>query len=534
MKILKPLSLCCVLVCSAAVHAVNVSGRLSDAVVFRTGAELHQTVSVNLQRGDNEICVDGLSPVAEQGSFRITTGPGVCLVAHEYTVEKVAEGREISSIRRLRDSLAMVEQHYRALGDESVALTQMLTLLNEGVGQSLSAERQAVTPAAIDKGLEYYRQRSADLYAQKAEKEREQQLWKAKADALKEQLSTATANNAGRTGVLTMRLNASHACRATLDVRYFTYSASWQPAYDASIASTQGPFVLASKALLTQTTGWDWEKVRLTFSTALPRNGLSAPEPSKWLLRKQEPMMQKRSMMYAAAAGTNMLAVMPEAAYEADMAADETMAGEAWDGREFVVETPYTIPCNGKPQTVALGTETIDNAVYSLYTMPQADNRVYLRAQLTDLDSRRLMAGNVAVSYNGTYYGEQYLNPSSADNETNLTIGEEPLIAVERERLEEYSRTKQLANETRVNALYKITLKNNTGEAATVTLKETYPVSATKGIEVELSDKTTQWQANDKERGILTYNIALQPGEVKEVLIGYSVKYPKDWHINFR
>lgn len=516
------------LACSAAAQAVCVSAQLSDVVVYRTGAELRQTAAVSLLRGDNEIRLEGLSPVAEAGSFRISLDNGVCLVSHEYGVEALPPERSTALVRSLRDSLSAAEQRCAALSDEAAALTRMLTLLSDGVGQTLSAARQPVTVAAIDKGLEFYRQRSAELCAQRAAVERNRQAWSDKAAALKTQLEEQTARNAGKTGVLTLRLNASQACRALIDLRYFTYSASWQPAYEASIASAQGPFVLASNALLTQTTGLDWEQVHLTLSSALPRSGLVAPEPSKWLIRRQQPV-QRRSVSYYAGANMLMADAFCEAAVEEDAA-----AGDAWNGRVFAVETPYTVPADGKPQTVALGREVLDSVTYDRYTVPQADTRVYLRAQIKGLDRSRLMPGKVAVSYDGTYYGEQYLDPSAADGETTLTLGEEAQIAVSRERVEEYTQTRHLANKTRITALYKITVRNNTSDSATVTLREAYPVSAAEGIEVELLPETTRWQHNDTDRGILTYELVLPPAATRELLIGYTVTHPKSWRTTFR
>lgn len=519
------------LACSVAAQAVCVSAQLSDVVVYRTGAELRQTAAVSLSRGDNEIRLEGLSPVAEAGSFRISLDNGVCLVSHEYGVEALPPERSTALVRSLRDSLSAAEQRCAALSDEAAALTQMLTLLSDGVGQTLSAARQPVTAAAIDKGLEFYRQRSADLCAQRAAVERDRQAWSDKAAALKTQLEEQTARNAGKTGVLTLRLNAPQACRALIDLRYFTYAASWRPAYEASIASAHGPFVLASNALLTQTTGLDWEQVHLTLSSALPRSGLVAPEPSKWLIRKQQPV-QKRSAAYSA--GANMLAsmLMDDAAYEVAVEEDAA-AGDAWNGREFAVETPYTVPADGKPQTVALGREVLDSVTYDCYTVPQTDTRVYLRAQIKGLDRSRLMPGKVAISYDGTYYGEQYLDPSAADGETTLTLGEEAQIAVSRERVEEYTQTRHLANKTRITALYKITVRNNTSDSATLTLREAYPVSAAEGIEVELLPETTRWQHNDTDRGILTYELVLPPAATRELLIGYTVTHPKSWRITF-
>lgn len=520
------------LACSLSAEAITQSATLSDVVVFRTGAELHHVADVAVEKGDNTIVLEGLSPVADVNTFRITLSNGVNLVAHEYSIDNLSIEKTSLAFRLMNDSLTTLEERYEVLQNEIATVQQMLTLLNEGVGQTMSAERQVITGTLIDTNLDYYAQRSKSLYAQKSMAEKEQTLLKKSIAELQQRIAQANAYNVGKTGVLSLHLNAPQACKAEVKVCYFTHAASWQPTYEVTVASQEDPLVLHSKALLTQTTGVDWENVHLTLSTALPHQGLSAPEPTKWLLRQQMQVRPKAAVLYR----TNMMTTdAVETVFEMEDAAAGASSADNTDrdGRVFDVTTPYTVFSNGKPQVIALGMQSVENVSYGWYTLPQMDNTVYLTAQLLDVPSGMLLDGNVSVSYRGTYYGEQYMRFSAADKKISLTLGEEPLIAVKRERINEYSQTKQLANETKITVLYKITVKNNLTTAATVTLKETYPISATKGIDVSISDKTTRWTECDTDNGVLTYDLTLQPGEIKEIQVGYTIKYPKDWNINF-
>ncbi|MBS1745787.1 MAG: DUF4139 domain-containing protein, partial [Bacteroidetes bacterium] len=77
---------------------------------------------------------------------------------------------------------------------------------------------------------------------------------------------------------------------------------------------------------------------------------------------------------------------------------------------------------------------------------------------------------------------------------------------------------------------YRITVKNNKNETVHIVLKDQYPLSTQKDIEVEITDDGS---ANvDKDRGVLTWVLSLSPNETKELTFSYSVKYPKDRKIN--
>jgi hypothetical protein len=61
-------------------------------------------------------------------------------------------------------------------------------------------------------------------------------------------------------------------------------------------------------------------------------------------------------------------------------------------------------------------------------------------------------------------------------------------------------------------------------------LKDQYPVSTDKDIEVELlqSDRAEI----DEETAVLTWKLQLAPGESKKLRMSYSVKYPKGKVLN--
>jgi hypothetical protein len=96
--------------------------------------------------------------------------------------------------------------------------------------------------------------------------------------------------------------------------------------------------------------------------------------------------------------------------------------------------------------------------------------------------------------------------------------------------MQDFSSVKFFGNNKLQKFTYQITVKNNKSEAVNIVLKDQYPLSTNKDIEVELTDAAIA--IINKDTGTLTWNLSLQPNETKTLNFSYNVKYPKDRTIN--
>ena len=77
---------------------------------------------------------------------------------------------------------------------------------------------------------------------------------------------------------------------------------------------------------------------------------------------------------------------------------------------------------------------------------------------------------------------------------------------------------------------YRLSLRNTKTETVIVTLEDQIPVSQDSRIEVELLE-STGGELN-KETGKITWKVPLEPNTAKEIMLKYSVKYPKGKTVN--
>lgn len=195
----------------------------------------------------------------------------------------------------------------------------------------------------------------------------------------------------------------------------------------------------------------------------------------------------------------------------------------------FDIDLPYDVPTNGKEQTATLKEYSV-NALYKYYSVPKLDKDAYLLAEVPDWENLNLLPGDANIIFEGTYVGKSFIDPSSTLDTLNLTLGRDKRVVVKKEKLVDYSSSKFLGANKIQKFTYEITVKNNKRDTIKMMLKDQYPLTTNKEIEVELLDGSGA--AVNAEIGVLAWKIDLAPGEIKKVRFSYSVKNPKDKVLN--
>ena len=195
----------------------------------------------------------------------------------------------------------------------------------------------------------------------------------------------------------------------------------------------------------------------------------------------------------------------------------------------YDIDLPYDVPTNGKQQIATLKEASIP-AIYKYYAVPKLDRDAFLLAEVTGWEKLNLLPGEANIIFEGTYVGKSFIDPASANDTLNLTLGKDKRVVIKREKLTDYSSSKFIGTNKLQTITYDLTVKNNKKDAISLILKDQYPISTNKDIEVSLLEASDA--ADNAEIGVLTWKLQLAPGESKKVRISYSAKYPKGKIVN--
>ena len=191
----------------------------------------------------------------------------------------------------------------------------------------------------------------------------------------------------------------------------------------------------------------------------------------------------------------------------------------------FDIDIPYDILSNGKAHSVALKEIKIP-ATFKYYAVPRVEKEAFLLAEIVDYSKYNLLKGEANIIFEGMYVGKTTINPSQTLDTLSLSMGRDKKISINREKVADKSGTKFLSSKKEQTFTYDITVRNNKKETAQLLLKEQYPLSPDKEIEIELLQ--SDGAKVNAETGILTWDLNLKPNENKKIRISYRVKYPKD------
>jgi uncharacterized protein (TIGR02231 family) len=314
------------------------------------------------------------------------------------------------------------------------------------------------------------------------------------------------------------------------EINYLTSDASWKPFYDLRANSIDEPMEMMYKAEVKQNTGIDWKKIKLTLSSGNPNQNNQAPTVNPWFLRYQNPQTitdfdNDKSELREVVVTTALGIKKEKKSLGYSVQAIGTTISENQLNISFDIDIPYDILSNGKAHSVALKEMKIP-ASFKYYAAPRVEKEAFLLAEIVDYSKYNLLKGEANIIFEGMYVGKTNINPSQTSDTLNLSMGRDKKISIKREKVADKSGTKFLSSKKEQTFTYDITIRNNKKEIAQLLLKDQYPLSPDKEIEIELVQ--SDGAKVNAETGILTWDLDLKPNETKKIRISYRVKYPKD------
>lgn len=576
------------------------TANLKSVTVYRTGAEMIHTASASLSKGNNELIIEGISQYTDVNSIQVNCPSTVTILGVEFSNNYLVNEITSPVIKKLNDSLERINADIYKTDISITINNDLLEVLKSN--KEIKGTQTGLSVAELMKLIDYYKLKSGELQNELSALSLKRAKLELVADKIRNQIAEEQKKNNKSAGRLILQLSAAVAGNSEFTLSYITQNAYWTPYYDIKATDVKSPLQIIYKAKIVQTTGIDWEKVKLSLSTSTPSQYGTAPLLKSWFLSYINPVQKMEKMLTASNSipslgysssgkapglnvqstqsfmirGSNSLSgnsnplyivngsIMQAADFSkldpnsiasvdvlknenavalyGSMAANGAIVVTLKDGLDdyvsvtdhaldvsYDIDIPYDVPSNGKQQIATLKETTIP-AFYKFYSVPKLEKEVYLLAEVSEWEKLNLLPGEANIIFEGTYVGKSFIDPGSTSDTLNLTLGKDKRIQVKREKVTDFSSVKFLGTNKLQTITYDITVKNNKKDAVNLILKDQYPISTNKDIEVELLESSAA--ANNTEIGVLTWQTELAPGESKKFRISYSAKYPKGKVLN--
>ena len=194
-------------------------------------------------------------------------------------------------------------------------------------------------------------------------------------------------------------------------------------------------------------------------------------------------------------------------------------------GYEFDIKQPLTLSSNGKTTTTEIARYQLP-ATYQYVGIPRADKDAFLVADATDWQKHSLLEGEANVYFENSFVGKTIIDPTVTSDTLHFSLGRDNGIRIQRTKVSDRSSRRLLTSTQEQDMTWRITVKNTRKEAVSLTLQDQIPVSTNSNITVT-TEELSGGQL-DKTTGFVTWPLQLQPGEQRELIVQYRVKYPKN------
>jgi uncharacterized protein (TIGR02231 family) len=536
----------------------RVDATISTATVyFGYGAELTHQSKVKVDANTKIIVINQLSTSIDINSLQISVPEDVALLSQGYsvyypTIPPIAKSREVE---KLEDSIALAQKEIGRIDNLIVIDQEILTKTGLLIETTITTSgNKTITSDELLKLLEYYNTKIEKSKTNIYNYNQSVKMQNKRIEDLRKKITAitiVTPVNEKPYGQVFLQVMCRRSGEIPVDLSYYTPNAGWTAIYDVRVNSKTNKVKMVYKASLTQTTGVDWKKTKLTLSTGTPNFGVVAPVLTPWYLQLYVPGIYTDLQRRAAQGNANRNkiqsfddrslaeAVVADAAGEYKVKSmglgtqtidpstlqQYTTLNEGQLNTNFEIDLPYDIESDGKLHSVTIKDQEI-NCVLKNYAVPRIDKEAYLLAEIADWQNLDLLPGDANIIMDDTYIGKSIIDPNTTADTLNLSLGRDKRVAVKRSLVKEQSSLKTSGSNTRQVFTYEILVKNNKITDVNLLLKDQFPLSTIKEVEVKLEDGSDAMV--NIETGVLTWKLELKPGESKKVRFSYSVKYPKD------
>ncbi|MEM8656135.1 MAG: DUF4139 domain-containing protein [Pseudomonadota bacterium] len=506
------------------------------ATIYAQGALVSRNATVDLPAGQHRLELRDMDPDLSLDAIDIRLG-GATLAARnwiqkpdqpyraprtpDWLAAKSALDSATEALADLDDRIALTLASAQAAQDQ-IAFLNGLTIPEDAatdvdilraIGQLIASDGTAARAAM----------RAAEAEARQMRRDRTD-LEFAVAQAQAALDAVTPANDAPATLALTVNVPAD--ATATLDLSYLTGNVYWEPIYDIALIDDTS-LSIARSALISQFTNEDWTDVQLTLSTLDP---FAQSEPSRlWPQRRriEDPVQPKREVSRLQADSVMGAA---EPIIEAPVIVEETAAANFGGvGVTYVLPTPVTIRARSEDLQIALDTLTMD-AKLSALAIPRSDDTAFRLAKITNTTPEILLPGRALLYVGAQLVGGTQMETLPPNADADVFFGRIDGLRLTRTVLDRNEGDRGIITRSNEETqAVRIEVENLTDRAWDVAVRDAVPFSEQEDLVIEWSASPTPDDAAvDDHRGILEWQLALEPGDTQTIQIDTSMTWPED------
>jgi uncharacterized protein (TIGR02231 family) len=499
---------------------------IKEVKVFFQGAEILRKFRSTVPLGKTELRISNISSTIDPGSIVVSADLSVKIISlyeesdFENKLKRDGKLNVIKdSIEDIQEKLSHKELQYEALEAEKKTLLENSVRINGG--------NQALSVNEIDQTSIYIRKKQEEINTLLLQKLEEEKKLKKILQNLKFTQRKITEKDSSSVANIYLLVESSSQKDVEFTLSYYVKSCGWTPTYNIYSKGAGSPLIFEYKANVLNNSGEDWNKVKLSLLAGNPSRSLTLPNMETWVLSYNQRKRSGKVYGFNESGNEGTLSKKQMRNGQTNNFNDsEVQEIEIEEGEmQFNIEGSHTIPSEKRDYLLEISHSNLE-ASYIYQTIPKIDAKAYLIAKVKDWESLRLIEGDANVFFNETYVGRTYIDPLSAGDTLDLSLGPDPAIQITRVKKKDFNTRKFIGLQLVENFVYEIDVRNLNKNPIQIEVFDQIPIAQQEEIQISLEDKSG---ASYKESvGKLSWKLEIPGMQTSKLKMGYSVKYPRD------
>lgn len=507
----------------------NLKSKIEHVTVYEQGARFERSTRVSLNKGMHKISFHNLPTALDVNSIQVASSEALELVSVQkiyLPLDQIDDSPEIKALEKRLKELSLASDQLKA-EKESLELENEFLKQNTQLGGQNGFSLQELQTIST-----YAREQKLKNQKSQQRIKREQEKIAQETRQISQELSELKQLKKQLSAAILIKVNSPQNQLYHFSIVYSINSlAGWSSKYNLHFKDLDQDLKLSHNAHIYQNTGEDWTNVQLSLVTGAPKQNITVPQIQASYLNFIHPFKTMLNASYGSRAKGQ---AAPASADAIVMEESNGLISKDFKLQEMVsrsrFEAPqnYSIP-NDSEESIKLR-ELKLKANYSYQSSPLIEAQAYLVAYIQDWEKFQLQNGPMAIYNQGLYLGQSFQDFNSSQDSILISLGQDPSIKIEHERLFSKDGKSFLGSDKIENYEYAIRINNTKSEPIRIRIYDRIPVSQNESISVK-HDLNDRGRIIEPKKGIILWELRLDPKEQDRLNFDYQIRYPKDRQI---
>ncbi len=267
------------------IDTVKVASKISDVTVFFTGAQITRHSDLKITKGKHVILIGNLPQEVNPQSIQVNGIAGCQTLSVKHQMEYGSNRNKGKEELDLENDVKLKQKKIKEIKNRInvYEIEEKIILDNSKFGKT--NEGSSITE--IKEGADFYRQRLNEIRIARLNLLTELETADDEITKTYSQINKLLSERSKVISQILVSVNCEKEIATGLTFSYYIPSAGWAPLYDFRVVDANSPLSIVYNANVYQSSGENWNNVKIKLSTTNPSLSGEVPELSTWYLGRR-------------------------------------------------------------------------------------------------------------------------------------------------------------------------------------------------------------------------------------------------------